>query len=51
MRVSMYACIYVKEEGCETCIFAVTNVTRPNNFLKRKSVVFINCNVKFIRCI
>ena len=30
---------YVKEGGCEKCIFAVTNVT--NYFLKRKSDVFI----------
>ena len=30
---------YVKEWGCEKCIFAVTNVT--NYFSKRKSDVFI----------
>ena len=30
---------FVKEGGCEKCIFAVTNVI--NYFLKRKSDVFI----------
>ena len=37
---------YVKEGGCEKCIFAVTNVT--NNFIKRKSDVFIVTSVGMI---